>query len=644
VPKIVAGQNDEPLPAEHPEAASGEDRPAAPAPAVRWNGSFWSAVRGHLSKTVSNRIHGNADKARPASSASAAAAIRNCLRFFWSVAFFSGIVNLLMLAGPLYMLQVYDRVLPSRSVPTLLALSAFLLGAYAFQGILEVVRSRIVVRSASVLDHELSATIHDLVIRFAVQNRPPAEALLPVRDLDQLRNFFTGAGPIAMVDLPWIPIFLAICFLIHPWLGLLSLFGGIFLLALTVLTERASRAPSQALGRQAGKRSAAVEADRRNSETVVAMGMVGTLTARWTALNQAFVAATGRSSDVVNLYSGMTKVVRLVLQSCILGLGAYLVLQQQLSAGAMIAASIMMGRALAPIELAIANWRAFVAARDSARRLSELLRRLPVERTATALPPPVRDVEVQQVTVAAPGVNSPIVSNVNFRVGAGEAVGVIGPSGSGKTSLIRTLVGIWPAARGTIRFDGATLDQWSQEARGKFIGFVSQTVELFDDTVAVNIARMDLHPDPDAVIAAARAAGVHDMILKLPGGYDTPIGDFGTILSGGQRQRVALARALHGDPFLVVLDEPSSNLDNEGEDALHQSVLRLKARGAAVILIAHRPSALAACDKVLVLANGVQQAFGPRDEVLRRVTARPIPAAAAAVNLKVVGEAGTGER
>jgi ATP-binding cassette subfamily C protein len=385
-----------------------------------------------------------------------------------------------------------------------------------------------------------------------------------------------------------------------------------------------------------------VEADRRNSESVVAMGMGEALANRWSKVNDNFLAAVRRSTDVANTYGSLAKVLRLLLQSIILGLGAYLVLRQELTPGAMIAASIMMGRALAPIDAAIANWRAFIAARQSVTRLSDVLERIRSGQTTTDLPKPCRAIDVEHVSVAPPGAQGMILNNVNFRLGAGEALGIIGPSGAGKTSLVRTLVGIWRPVRGAVRLDGAAIDQWNRTSLGKHIGFVSQNVELFEGTISENIARMATQPDAEAVIAAAQAAGAHDMVLRLPSGYDTRIGDGGTALSAGQRQRIALARAVFGSPFLVVLDEPNSNLDNEGEMALQQAIVGLKSRGAIVVLIAHRPQALAACDKVLFVANGAQQAFGPRDEVLQKVLARPQPlqAPAVAANLKVVAEAG----
>ncbi|NIK47194.1 ATP-binding cassette subfamily C protein [Variibacter gotjawalensis] len=547
-----------------------------------------------------------------------AQALRDCRGAFWSVAIFSGLVNLLMLAGPLYMLQVYDRVLASRSVPTLIALSVLLAVAYGFQAILDLIRTRIVTRSAAVLDKDLGTTVHNAVLRLATNSRS-IDAQQPVRDLDQIRSFLTSAGPIAIVDLPWMPVFLAICFLLHPWIGFLSLFGALLLVATTLLTERSSREPAREVAKGAGQRAAAIEADRRNSETITAMGLGDAMAKRWNEANNAYLTAVRRSSDVVSSYGGLSKVLRLFLQSGILGLGAYLVIQQQLSPGSMIAASIMMARALAPIETAIANWRGFVAARDATHRLSQMLAHFGISPERMELPPPKQSFEAEDVVVVAPETQVPIVGGVRFQTRAGDVVGVIGPSGSGKTSLIRVLVGIWPPARGAVRIDGAELKQWSPTLLGPHIGYLSQAVELFDGTVAQNIARMANDPDPDKVVKAARAAGAHDMILHLRNGYDTRIGDSGAILSAGQRQRVALARALYNDPFLIVLDEPNANLDSDGEEALLTAIEQAAKRGAIVLMIAHRRGALKVCNRVLVLRDGAQMAFGPRDEVLARL-------------------------
>lgn len=564
-------------------------------------------------------------------------ALKECRRAFWSVSLFSCAVNMLMLAGPLYMLQVYDRVLTSRSVPTLIALSVFIAGAYAFQGFFDLIRVRVLVRASRLLDERLGTTVHAAVMQLGVRSRIAGEAQQPVRDLDAIRAFLTGSGPIAVVDLPWIPVFLAICFLVHPWLGMVALSGGVVLVALTLMTERSSREPGQAVARDTGTRSAMIEAARRNSESATAMGMSKTLAARWIGVNDRYLLSSARASDVISSYGAASKIVRLLLQSMILGVGAYLVIYQELSAGAMIAASIMMGRALAPIETAIANWRAFLGARLSYRRLSDTLSRVRLDGAATTLPKPGRNLAVEQIVVAAPGLEtSPILRDIRFNLVAGEAMGVIGPSGAGKTSLARALVGIWHPLRGSVRMDGAAFDQWDEEARGRHVGLLSQAIELFDGTVAENIARMQTSPNSEAVLQAAKAAGAHDMILRLPGGYDHQIGDAGASLSAGQRQRVALARALYGDPFLVVLDEPYSNLDHEGDLALMNAILAVKARKGIVIIVSHRPSGIATCDKLLILQNGTQQAFGPREEVMQKFFPRQLQAVPAA------GKAGGG--
>jgi ATP-binding cassette subfamily C protein len=370
-----------------------------------------------------------------------------------------------------------------------------------------------------------------------------------------------------------------------------------------------------------------VEATRRNAETIAAMGMAPALAGRWAAANGRYAATVEKASDVIGSHGVLTKIVRLLLQSALLGVGAWLVVRGELLPGAMIAASVMMGRALAPLETAIANWRGFVGARDSIGRLSEVLARTDVADAATTLPPPSRGLAVEHLTVPPPGSLRPAVADIHFDLSAGEALGVIGPSGAGKTCLARALVGVWPASEGNVRLDGAALDQWGRDALGRHVGYVAQAVELFDGTVAENIARMEVPRDDAAVVRAARAAGAHDMILRLSGGYDTPIGEGGAVLSAGQRQRIALARALYGDPFLLVLDEPNANLDSEGEASLDRALRAAKQRGAVAIVVAHRPSALAACDKLLVLADGMQKAFGPRDAILRKVALRPVPPA-----------------
>ena len=570
-----------------------------------------------------------------------AAAFKDCRRAFWSVALFSATVNMLMLAGPLYMLQVYDRVLASHSVPTLIALSALLCGAFALQAAMDLIRGRVVTRSAGFLDEHLCAVVHKAVIRLSAAGRQTGEVHEPVRDLDQIRTFLTGQGPIAIVDLPWIPVFLLICGLIHPWLGMLSLVGGIMLAGATLLTERASRALAREANRSARARSVMLEADRRNGETTMAMNLEAALSHRWLTLNAGYLAAVERSSEVIGFYGSLSRMTRMMLQSAALGLGAYLVIGHELMPGAMIASSIMMARALAPVETAIANWRGFVAARDSLGRLTHVLAQVGADPVRTALPKPSRSVVAEGLTVIPPEGKAAIVGNVNFTLSAGEVMGIIGPSGSGKTSLVRTLVGVWQPAQGALRVDGAALGQWPRQIIGPEIGYLSQAVDLFDGSVAENIARMAVEPDANAVVRAARAAGAHEMILRLPNGYDTRIGEAGAILSAGQRQRVALARALYGEPFLIVLDEPNANLDGDGEAALLQAIRDAKARAAIVVLIAHRAGMLSVCDKVLVLRDGTQHAFGLCHEILREMPRQPAVAVANA-SLKLVGVAANG--
>ncbi|MCC0023742.1 MAG: type I secretion system permease/ATPase [Hyphomicrobiaceae bacterium] len=540
-----------------------------------------------------------------------------------TVGLFSSIVNVLYLTGSLYMLQIYDRVLASRSIPTLLALSLFVLAAYTFQGIFDVLRQRITVRMASVFDEKLQDVTHKAVITLGVMSKTPGEAMGPVRQVDTIRSFATSAGPTALLDAPWVPFYLAICFLIHPWLGWLSLAGSIVLTIIAILTERVSRDSVRQANVDQGVRGAVIEGDRHNSESVIAMGMQPQLLGRWRHINGKFLASVERSADVVNSFGAVTKSFRMALQSSVLGLGALLVIFGQLSPGSMIMASIMMGRALNPIEVAVGNFRSFIAARDAFKLLNEKLGEFAKEKAVTELPAPTQTLEVEGLVVAPPHANKATLNGINFGLRAGEAMGLIGPSGTGKTSLARVLVGIWEPARGAVRLDGAELDQWRNETLGASIGFLAQEVGLFDGTIAQNIARMSENPDSSAVLAAARAAGAHDLILGMPEGYDTRIGEGGSFLSAGQRQRIALARALYGDPFLIVLDEPQSNLDAEGENALLNAIQGAKARGAIVIVISHRPSTLAGCDKVLVVANGGQQGFGPRDEVLRQVLAQP---------------------
>jgi ATP-binding cassette subfamily C protein PrsD len=574
---------------------------------------------------------------QPASS-ELAVALGACRRAFIAIALFSGMSNLLMLSGALFMLEVYDRVLPSRSVPTLVALLLLVTGLYAAQGVIDLIRSRILVRIGHSLDEAMSMRVYDAIVRLPLKIGTKGDGTQPIRDLDTVRGFLSGSGPIAFFDLPWMPVYLAICFLFHFFIGLTALIGALILIALTIATEMQTRHPTRSATQFAMARNALLEASRRNAEAITAMGMVGRISKHWNELNRNYVASSGRASDVGGGLGSMSKVLRLLLQSAILAVGAWLVINQQSTAGIIIAGSILGARALAPVDLAIANWRGFVSARQSWQRLSRLLGHLPPQTEPMPLKPPAHTLVVQNAAVTPPGQHKIVCQDVNFTLQAGKALGVIGPTASGKSSLARLLVGVWAPGRGTVRLDGATLDQWSPEALGRHIGYVPQDVELFNGTVAQNISRFDDPPDPDAVIAAAQAAGVHDLIINLPDGYETVVGEQGSALSAGQGQRIALARALYRDPFLVVLDEPNSNLDAEGDEALTRAILGLRARGAITVVVAHRPSAIAGVDYILIMAKGRQQQFGPKEEVLTRLA----PPAAAPRALKVADQGGAG--
>jgi ATP-binding cassette subfamily C protein len=553
-----------------------------------------------------------------------AAALSNVRGAFIGVGVLSGVTNLLMLTGPLFMLQVYDRVLTSRSVPTLVALSGVVIGLYVMLGLIEIIRSRVLVRIGQRLEEQVGPATFDAVLSLPLKIGNSEASAQPVRDLDQLRQFISGPGLVAICDLPWLPVYLAVVFAFHVVLGWVALAGAVFLVVVTLISEAALRRPLQEASAGGARRSGLIEAGRRNAEALRAMGMGGAYAALWRKENDGYLSRQAHASDLSGGFSAVTKVFRLVLQSAVLAVGAWLVIQQEMSGGVMIAASIVTSRALAPIEQALGNWRGFVAARQGRTRLQALLERLRDDREPMRLPVPHRSISVDKLTVAAPGQTTAIISDIGFRLEAGQGVGVIGPSGSGKSTLARALVGIWSPVRGTIRLDGAELDQWTPQALGPSIGYLPQGVELFDGTVAENISRLRPDASPDDVIAAAKIARVHDLILTLPDGYDTRIGSGGAILSAGQRQRVGLARALYGKPFLIVLDEPNASLDAEGEIALTNAIAEARQGGAVVVVIAHRPNALAAVDKVLVLANGRQTAFGPRDEVLRKTTVRSV--------------------
>ncbi len=551
------------------------------------------------------------------------------LRRYWSVLLgigvFTGVLNVLALAGSFYMLQVYDRVLPSRSIPTLIGLSLLLVGLYCVYGLLDVIRLRVMNRVSVRIDNELRAQVFSALYDAPGCERPESEGLRPIVALDQVRAFLTGLGPTAIFDLFWTPLYIAAVWLLNPLLGMVALTGAVALMLVTAATELLTAGPMQDMVATSNARMAFGEATRRNAEVIRAMGIGHSLLRRWHTLNRRHLASHLRVSDAVTALGAVSKMSRLALQSAVLGVGAYLVIEGRMSAGAIIAASIIAARALAPIEITIAHWRSFIAARQGYLTLKKICTDQ-AEHEYLALPSPRHDLSVTNLCVCTPRGERDILHEISFGLDAGDGLGIIGPSASGKSTLARALVGAWPGAKGSeraVRLDGAALDQWPPAQLGRHIGYLPQDIELFSGTIAENIARFDPDATDAGIIAAARAAGVHNMIVGLEKGYQTEIGLSGCVLSGGQRQRIALARALYGDPFLVVLDEPNSNLDASGDWSLTNAIRSVRARGGIVIIIAHRATALAAVDKIMVLAEGRIAAIGPKEQVLNQLVRPP---------------------
>jgi PrtD family type I secretion system ABC transporter len=563
-------------------------------------------------------------------------ALRTCRSAFVGVGVMSCMINVLYLTGSLFMLEVYDRVLPSRSVPTLIGLAILAGGLYLAQGVLDLLRGRILGRIGTALDESLNRRVFETMVRLPLVVGSRNEGLQPLRDLDNVRSFLGGLGPGAFFDLPWLPFYLAICFAFHVMIGLTALVGAIILVSLTLVTEYMSRTPAREATGLAARRNDLATTSRRNAEVLVAMGMSGRLTGRWSQANQNYLDGNQRASDIAGGLGAIAKVLRMTLQSAVLAVGAYLVINQQATAGVIIAGSILSARALAPVDLAIAHWKSFVAARQSWHRLNRLLEQMPTRAQQMQLQDPSSRLAVEAVSIVPPGDQKVIVQDITFTLEAGHGLGVIGPSGSGKSSLVRALVGVWQPFRGKVRLDGAALDQWSPDVLGRHVGYLPQDVELFAGTVAQNISRFDPDASSDAIISAAKEAGVHQIIIKMRDGYDTEVGEQGTALSAGQAQRVALARALYGDPFLIVLDEPNSNLDTEGDEALTRAIRGARERGAIVVVVAHRPVGIEAVDQLLVLKDGRMQAFGPKEQVLGQVLQRVAPP----TPIKIVSEGG----
>lgn len=553
-------------------------------------------------------------------------AMAACRRVWSGVAVFSACLNLLMLTVPLYMLQVYDRVLTTANVDTLLALSGLVFVALTAFGLLDAVRSRILARVGVWLDRELGSAVLAGAVAEARRAAGGVSAQ-GLRDLATLRAYVGGAGVLPLFDAPWAPVFLAIVFVIHPVLGWIGIGGAVLLIGCAALNDVATRKKVVEANGATVRALNAADAAIRNADAITAMGMLPDLARRWRGTTLRSLDLQLSAIDAAGSISAIAKAVRLMLQAAMLGVGGYLVILNEMSAGSIVASSVVLARGLAPIEQMIGAWRGFVGARTAYRRLDELLAGAPAAEAGTALPRPDGRIDVDKMSYVPPGVRLPVVRNLSFHLDPGDVLGVVGPSGAGKTTLVRLLVGSLQPTSGHVRLDGAEVAVWPDADRGRHVGYLPQTVELFAGTVRDNVARLSEAGD-DAVIAAAQLAGAHRTILGLPKGYDTPIGEGGVPISGGQRQRIGLARAVFGDPALLVLDEPNAHLDGEGEQALARAVTRMRERGVTVILIAQRVGMVALAGKVLVLKTGAIEAFGPRDEVLRALR-RPNPNLAA---------------
>jgi ATP-binding cassette subfamily C protein len=538
---------------------------------------------------------------------------------FTTVAIFSFFINLLMFVSPLYMLQIYDRVITSRNVTTLIGLTVLAGALILVYALLENFRSRVFVRVGARFDKMLANRVFDSVHQGRMM-RGGNMYFQCLRDLDTVREFFTGSGLIALCDAPWFPVFVFASFLLHPWFGYIALIGSVVTLLLTLLNEKLTKAQLNEASKAANTANTAASSMFRNSDVIQAMGMLSAVRGLWGVNHAQMINAQAIASDRAGLVLASTKFFRMFLQSVILGVGAYLAIQRETSPGTMIAASIIIGRALQPIELAVGSWKGFVAVRSAYARLSDLFQVVGLPPKRMDLPKPTGAVHVQDLYAAAPGAKNFVLQGVSFALAPGELLGIIGPSAAGKSSLARVLMGIWPVMRGAVRLDGNDLHHWDPQKLGQHIGYLPQDVELFSGSIAENIARFQ-KIDSEAILKAATLAGCHSMIQQMPDGYNTQIGDGGQSLSGGQRQRIGLARALYGTPSLVVLDEPNASLDSAGEEALLEALKAMRAEGVTLIIITHKINALAVADRILVLADGQVKSFGPRDEVLGKLVA-----------------------
>ena len=538
---------------------------------------------------------------------------------FLFAGFFSMFINILMLTPALYMLQLYDRVVASQSESTLVMLTVLVLGLYAMMGLLELLRGRILVRTSARMDMLLNARLFDATFEANLRGRGPGAQ--PIDDLTQLRQFLTGNTLFGFFDAPWMPIYIGVMFWLHPLMGWFAIVSALLLVAIAFATEILTRKPlAQANGLAISGRQF-LGSNLRNAEALEAMGMLGRMRQRWFARHREMLRLQALASDRAGALSALGNKLRLTFQSLALGLGAYLAIRHEMSPGMMIAGSILLGRALAPLDMLIGSWKNFLGARTAYRRLRELLHAIPARPRYMSLPTPNGSLALEHVVAAPPGSQIPVLRGIRLDIAAGEVVGIIGPSAAGKSTLARVMLGIWPVASGKVRLSGAEIGHWNRDELGPYLGYLPQDIELFDGTVAENIARFG-EIDAEQVVAAAQRAQVHEMILRLPKGYDTHIGEGGAALSGGQRQRIALARAMYGQPVLVVLDEPNSNLDDQGEAALVRAIAQLKSGGTTVVIVTHRLNVLSSVDKIVVLREGLVDAFGARDKVLAQF-ARP---------------------
>lgn len=547
-------------------------------------------------------------------------ALANCRGSFVAVGIFSLFINILMLVPSIYMLQIYDRVISSGSEVTLLMLTLLMAMLLIVMGALEWVRSAILVRISNRIDFNLGPRVYEAVFRYNLYSGGKGGGSQALSDLHSLRQFMTSNGLFAFFDAPWVPIYMLVMFIFHPMLGWIAVVGALILLTLALINEKATQKPLGEANQAQAEAMAMTNTSLRNAEVIESMGMLDNMRNRWLQRSLTSLSLQSKASHRAGFLANFSKTFRVLLQSLILGAGAYLAIRQELTPGLMIAGSILLGRALAPIDLMVGSWKGFIGARQQYQRLNKLLQQIPPTAEKMTLPEPQGELLLERAVVAPPGTRTPVIKGIQLRIGKGQSVAIVGPSGAGKSSLARAMLGIWPCLSGHIRLDDADVFSWDRQQLGSHVGYLPQDIELFDGSVSENICRFG-EADPDAIVKAAKMAGIHAMILQLPQGYDTVLGSQHGVLSGGQRQRIGLARALYGDPVLVVLDEPNSNLDQVGEQALDEALEALRQQQTTVITVTHRPTILAKADNILVLNQGLAEMYGPRQEVLPKLLA-----------------------